>query len=106
MYYQTYHRKPIVSGYLGRRPLRLSDVERTLPFVRIFFQDIDDRQLFNPDLVEMMPTPLWPDEIRLGQEHLARQGIGHVLTRCSELWPTLLHRSEHTVAEESRVASR
>lgn len=88
MYYQTYHQTPIVSGYLGRRPLRLTDVERNLPFARLFLQDLDERRLFDPALIKMMPDPFWPDEIRRGQEHLAQQKIGHVLLRCSTRWPT------------------
>ncbi|MEZ4617651.1 MAG: hypothetical protein R2867_19350 [Caldilineaceae bacterium] len=39
MSYQRTHHHPTISGYLGRRPARLHEPERTLPFVHRFFND-------------------------------------------------------------------
>lgn len=86
MYYQTYHGRPIVSGYLGRRPDRLQIPETTLPFVnRFFIRDWDsifagawDRLVKWPDAGELL-AGRWPDDVRDSQSILYDLGIRYVL---------------------------
>lgn len=82
MYYQTYHQRPMISGYLGRRPERLTYPEGHIPFVRQFFQWHEGRrQILMPPL-NLLPEPFWTDEIRRAEEILTEQGITDVLLHC------------------------
>lgn len=86
MYYQTFHQKPLVSGYLGRRPDRLHEPEQILPFVRRFFA-YDWTSYFAGEwqnLVEWPPEHEvlagdWPEDILHAGELLATQGIEHAV---------------------------
>lgn len=86
MYYQTFHQKPVVSGYLGRRPERLHEPERTLPFVRRFFS-LDWTSYFAGDWQNLVEWPgpdevlagAWPDDIRNASALLTAQGIEYVV---------------------------
>jgi hypothetical protein len=88
MYYQTDHRRPILSGYLGRRPDRLQIPEQTLPFVnRFFIQDWDSifagdwaRQVQWPDAAELL-AGRWPDDVRDSQAILSDLGIRYIILR-------------------------
>lgn len=86
MAYQTWHQKPLVSGYLGRRPERLQTPEQSLPFVRRFFRQDWDAYFAGrwQDLVQWPPAVevlagAWPDDIRHARSLLAEQGIRYVL---------------------------
>ena len=86
MAYQTWHHKPLVSGYLGRRPERLQAPEQSLPFVQRFFRQDWDAYFAGrwQDLVEWPPAAevlagAWPDDIRHARSLLAGQGIRHVI---------------------------
>ena len=86
MYFQTYHQRPIMSGYLGRRPDRLQIPEQTLPFInRFFIQDWDSifagdwgKLVKWPDAAELLAGH-WPDDIRNSQAILHDLGIQYVL---------------------------
>ncbi len=79
MYYQTEHRKPLVSGSLARMPSRLRAPERSMPFVRRFFTlppsawaaDLDGAQL--------------PDEVARARELLLANDIRYVVVHCDRL---------------------
>lgn len=81
MYYQTYHEKRLVSGYLGRRPLRLHEQEHLLPFVKYFF---------NPDFflgssdIQMIPAA----EIASAEVDLHNLGIRYIVLHCPSSGPT------------------
>ena len=86
MYYQTFHHKPIVSGYLGRRPRELIETTDAMPFVHRFFvtdygaffserwEDLVDW----PDLGDAT-MPVWPDDVRNASQILYDQGIRYTL---------------------------
>lgn len=80
MYYQTYHHKRLVSGYLGRRPPRLHEQEHLLPFVNY---------LFNPDFFtgksSIATIPL--GAIANAQLDLYNLGIRFVLLHCESADP-------------------
>ena len=86
MYFQTYHQRPIMSGYLGRRPERLQIPEQTLPFInRFFIQDWDSifagdwgKLVKWPDAAELLAGH-WPDDIRNSPAILHDLGIRYVL---------------------------
>ena len=87
MYFQTYHQRPIMSGYLGRRPERLQIPEQTLPFInRFFIQDWDS--IFAGDWGKLVKWPdagellagHWPDDIRNSPAILHDLGIQYVAT--------------------------
>lgn len=86
MYYQSHHRKPIVSGYLGRRPQRLSEPEHTLPFVRHFFQDRAQPPQAGFATRALLPEPFRPAEWEQGPWLLQHEGIAHVVLRGP--WPS------------------
>jgi hypothetical protein len=86
MYYQTYHQKPLVSGYLGRQPDRLFEPERTMPFVRRFFVPNWDayfagegERLIDWPSMDQIAAEGWPEDIRNAPALLADQGIQHVI---------------------------
>jgi hypothetical protein len=80
--YQPAHHHPTVSGYLGRRPPRLHEAERTLPFVRRFFQDVPgELAVEQPDLGQW-PAPFWPDDIAQAAMVLTDLNIGAVALHC------------------------
>jgi hypothetical protein len=81
MYYQTYHQKPLVSGYLGRRPPRLHVPEQTMPFVQRFFPNDPDRLVALPN-EESILAQRWPEDIRYANKLLDDQGIRYVLLHC------------------------
>ncbi|NJN81641.1 MAG: hypothetical protein HC802_04690 [Caldilineaceae bacterium] len=83
MYYQTQHQRPLVSGYLGRRPARLHQQERELPFVKRFFFDNDEgKPLVDfPDDAALLSGG-WPEDARLAPQILQELGIGDVLLHC------------------------
>ncbi len=84
MRYQSSHGHPTISGYLGRRPARLHEPERTLPFVRRFFTD-DRRQSTAVDLsdIALLPEPYWPPDIFHAPALLSQADIGAVLLHCT-----------------------
>ncbi|MCB0185632.1 MAG: hypothetical protein KDE31_15295, partial [Caldilineaceae bacterium] len=70
------------SGYLGRRPARLHEPEKRMPFVRRFFQDLPGEiAVAQPDL-RQFPAPFWPDEITQAATLLDDAGIGAVALHC------------------------
>lgn len=86
MYYQTYHGKRLVSGYLGRRPERLHQQEQTMPFVKRFFiRDWDS--FFAGDWEKLVGWPSaeeitregWPDDVRDAPALLDDLGIRFVV---------------------------
>lgn len=78
MYYQSYHHKPLVSGYLGRRPARLAVPEHTLPFVRRFFTDqAQQSQIYFPGRA-FLPEPFLPNEVARAPWLLQQAGIGYI----------------------------
>lgn len=78
MYYQSYHQKPLVSGYLGRRPSRLMQPERTMPFVRRFFNDhAQQPQIYFPGRA-FLPTPFLPNEVAHAPWLLQQLGMGYI----------------------------
>ena len=78
MYYQSAHHKPLVSGYLGRRPARLAEPEHTMPFVRRFFNDQAQRpQIYFPGRA-FLPEPFLPDEVAHAPWQLQQVGIGYI----------------------------
>lgn len=78
MYYQSYHQKPLVSGYLGRRPLRLIEPERTMPFVQRFFNDhAQQPQIYFPGRA-FLPEPFLPNEMAHAPWLLQQLGIGYI----------------------------
>lgn len=81
MYYQTYHNKRLVSGYLGRRPLRLHVPERTMPFVQRFFPNSRDELVALPDEERILAQD-WPEDIRYAHKLLDDQGIRYALLHC------------------------
>jgi len=78
MYYQSYHQKPIVSGYLGRRPARLAEPEHTMPFVRHFFTDEANQPPINFPTRPFLPEPFQPGEIEQAPWLLHQLGIRYV----------------------------
>jgi hypothetical protein len=88
MYYQSYHHKPIVSGYLGRRPQRLSEPEKSLPFVRHFFQDRAQPPQAGFATRALLPEPFRPEELEQAPWLLQYLGIEYVVLRR----PLLQHR--------------
>ena len=86
MYYQTFHQRPMMSGYLGRAPERLQIPEQTLPFInRFFIQDWDsifagdwEKLVKWPDAAQLLAGH-WPDDIRNSQAILHDLGIRYVL---------------------------
>jgi hypothetical protein len=81
MYYQTYHHKRLVSGYLGRRPPRLHVPEHTMPFVQRFFTNNPDKLVVLPN-EERILAQNWPEDIRYANKLLHDQGIRYVLLHC------------------------
>lgn len=81
MYYQSYHHKPIVSGYLGRRPKRLNEPEQTQPFVRHFFQDHAQPPQAGFATRALLPEPFRPAEWEQAPWLLQHQGIDYVVLR-------------------------
>jgi hypothetical protein len=81
MYYQTYHHKRLVSGYLGRRPPRLHVPEHTMPFVQRFFTNNRDELVALPDEERVLAQD-WPEDIRYANRVLDAQGIRYVLLHC------------------------
>jgi hypothetical protein len=75
MYYQTYHQKPLVSGYLGRRPPRLHEQERLLPFVQHFF----DPSYYSGDIAI---ESVLPYAVSHGARALDNVGIRYVVLHC------------------------
>jgi hypothetical protein len=85
MYYQTYHNKRLVSGYLARRPARLHAQEHTMPFVSRFF-NVDSGRLVGglPDDKSMLAQD-WPEDVRNASGLLYNQGIRYVILHCQSM---------------------
>lgn len=84
MYYQSEHHKPLVSGYLGRRPSRLREPEQTLPFVRRFFNDLPNQSPVAFPRLRELPDPFWAADIDHAPTLLAQAGIGAVALHCGD----------------------
>jgi hypothetical protein len=84
MYYQTYHNKRLVSGYLGRRPPRLHAQERAMPFVRRFFTNDPNRLVDLPGEATTL-AQAWPEDIRNANVLLYNQGIRYVVLHCQSM---------------------
>ena len=84
MYDQSEHHKPLVSGYLGRRPSRLREPEQTLPFVRRFFNDLPNQSPVAFPPLRGLPDPFWPADIDHAPTLLAQAGIGAVTLHCGD----------------------
>jgi uncharacterized membrane protein len=84
MYYQTYHQKHLVSGYLGRRPARLHSVERTLPFVKRFFTN-DRSRLVDYPTDEQILQQEWPEDVQRANTLLDDQDIRYVILHCPSM---------------------
>ncbi len=81
MYYQTHHQKRLVSGYLGRRPARLHQQERSMPFVRRFFSRQEDGFVDTPSNERVGGNAL-PDDIAMSEVILYDLGIRYVVLHC------------------------
>lgn len=81
MYYQTYHNKRLVSGYLGRRPPRLHATERELPFVRRFFTNDPSRLVDSPSDKQILMQD-WPEDVQDANTLLYNEGIRYVILHC------------------------
>lgn len=87
MYYQSAHHKPLISGYLGRRPTRLAEPERTMPFIRRFFNDqAQQPQIYFPGQA-FLPEPFLPNEMAQAPWLLQRLGIGYIALHSSVGFP-------------------
>jgi hypothetical protein len=87
MYYQTFHHKRLVSGYLGIRPPRLHAQERGMPFVKRFFTG-DPRRLVALPEEQSVPSDGWSEDIRNANELLYQQGIRYVVLHCGRGFET------------------
>lgn len=85
MYAQTLHGKPLVSGYLGRRPERLYTFERNAPFVSRFFSRDPQQPVIDLPPIDSLPLGFLPADVRDGNDTLYNQGIGSVLLDCNAL---------------------
>lgn len=83
MYYQSSHQRPVISGYLGRRPARLHEPEHALPFVRRLFADGPFATPVEPPLLDLLPAPYWPRDIHQAPSLLEQAGISDVLLHCA-----------------------
>ncbi|MER2599410.1 MAG: hypothetical protein ABTQ73_07820 [Caldilineales bacterium] len=85
MFYQTVHQKPLVSGYIGRRPERLQAAEAALPFLNRFFS-LDWATYFSGDWRGLVRSPDpaeqaadQPEDIREASVRLAAAGVEFVI---------------------------
>lgn len=85
MYDQTLHGKPLVSGYLARRPERLYDFERNSPFVRRFFNPDPLQPMVSQVPLAMTPLGYLPADVLFGNDFLYQDGIGNVVFDCAAL---------------------
>jgi hypothetical protein len=82
MYYQTLHQKPLVSGYLGRRPARLYVPQYTVPFIKRFFTGDPGRQPVDVPSDQELATEGWPKDVLNAQSWLRQTGIAYVVLHC------------------------